>query len=145
VPRGLGRRQPKRLTSPLVKAALSLALSRSRFPESVCPVPRAQIRPGEVIRSTRTSRLENDWNRLYWDQHLFLDLQRVSRSVILDLEFQKSVNGPDSVGIVSGDTNFRTSGAVSNHVGDSFVEPLHCLYPGRCRCVDKHRNGKITL
>jgi hypothetical protein len=39
-----------------------------------------------------------------------LDLQRVSGSVILDLEFQKIVNGPDSVGIVSGDTNFRTSG-----------------------------------
>ena len=62
----------------------------------------------------RSSNLQNDWNRLYWDQRLFFDLQRVSRSVILDLEFQKIVNGLDSVGIVSADTNFRTSGGVSN-------------------------------
>ena len=45
---------------------------------------------------------------------LLLRFKRISGSVIRDLEFQKLVNGSESVGIVGSDTNFRTSGGVSH-------------------------------
>jgi hypothetical protein len=76
---------------------------------------------------------------------LLFHFERVSRLMILDLEPQKIMNGPDGVGIGRSDTNFRTSPGVPNQVGDFFVEPFHRLHPGRCRCVDKDRNGKVAL
>jgi hypothetical protein len=45
---------------------------------------------------------------------LFLHFEGISRSVILDLKFQKIVNCLDGVGIVSGDTDFRALSGILN-------------------------------
>jgi len=48
------------------------------------------------------------------DARLFLDLERVSRLMICDLEFQKLVYCQDRLGIISRDANFCTSNCLKS-------------------------------
>jgi hypothetical protein len=76
---------------------------------------------------------------------LLLYFEGVSRLMIVDLEVEKAVDSSKCLGIVSGHTQLRTALGILGLICDFAFQPLHGLYAGRYRGMDKHRNGKIAL
>ena len=111
--------------------------SAARWPCCACSIPRTES-PAVLGADVQERCVAFEWCNVL--PLLFFHFDGISRSVILDLKFQKIVNCLDGVGILSGETDFRALSSLSNRVGDPLAEPFHCLYPGRHCFVDKHRN-----